>query len=90
MIGRLQPWLRDWFQAWELRRKPFSVALVGLESGLQTVPLSWNRFKTYEDAAVWVLMRELNPHPCAQLSRWVVVDLRQVGQLDQGPVPGAQ
>lgn len=74
-IKALQRLWLDW-------RKPWSVALVGIESGNMSMPLSFIRFKTYEDAAVWVLQRELSAHPCVQKSRWVIVDLRQIEQLE--------
>lgn len=58
------------------------MAIVGLQSGRLSPALDWMRFKTYEDAAVWVLQRELAAHPDLELTRWVVVDLRLIEQMD--------
>lgn len=69
-------------ELWLCWRKPYSVAIVGSESGLMTTPLDFLRFKTYADAAAWILRRELSAHPSTRLTQFVVVDLRQVEQLE--------
>lgn len=74
MINFIQQLHREWRNS----RRPYSVVIVGLESGNTSPPLDFLRFKTYADAAVWVLNRELSRHPSTRMTEFAVVDLRLV------------
>lgn len=80
MISALHRWL--------LNRKPYTVALTGLHSGLQSPPLDYLRFKTIDEAHRWILERELFAEHPRGMTRYIVVDLRE--ETRDGGLRGAR
>lgn len=69
-------------QRWQLNRKPYTVALIGIHSGSISPPLDFLRFKTYDEAEQWILAHNLLGSHSLGMTDYIVVDLRLAEQLD--------
>ncbi len=65
-------------ERWSLWRRPWSIAILGTESGHLSSPLTFLRFRTHADALGWIYDTERR----AGLTAYVPVDLRKVAPGD--------
>lgn len=83
--------MRDWWRrlqwSWDLQRRPFSIAILGVHSRHISPPLDFLRFRTALEADHWIVQRELcgELDERTRLTQWIVVDLRLP---EQDPVIG--